>query len=236
MRIRSGVRIIGLSLAAALLLADQALAGSGHFWKETNFQGQKLNVHGEKAALGDWGNRISSYRIDANTECVVCKSSRFEGEHLYLEAGSSAAEMPPGWNNRISSIKCAKKGYFTKNPLAQGKGAAYEHPHFAGKVLHLNTHTQQADLTGREINNRISSIRLGPGIECECFKAKNYTPAADTLKLGPEASENRLNEEHWANKITSIRCWAAGESGTGETSQGTGVTERSGTGVQRKEK
>jgi len=227
---------MGLGLAAVLLLAGQVLAGSGHFWLEADFKGQRLNVHGEKATLGNWSSRISSYRIDATAECVVCKSSRFEGEYLYLEAGSSAEELPPGWNNRIRSIKCAKKGYFTQNPLAQGKGAAYEHPHFAGKVLHLNTHTQLADLTKRDINNRISSIRLGPGIECECFKAKNYTPASDTLKLDPETSENRLNEEHWANKVTSIRCWPAGESGAGEAVQESETKERSGTVIQRKEK
>ncbi|WP_156919061.1 beta/gamma crystallin-related protein [Hippea sp. KM1] len=183
-----------------------AMAGSGWFYYHSHFKGKKLRVAQDKEYAHmpkGWNDKISSYIIDPDTECVVTKNSKFGGGSMILEAGTSAEEMPSGWNDKFSSIKCAKEGYFT----TAYESAAYEHAHYAGKSLTL-THKTYIKKLSSAFNDKISSVRIKSDAEfaCDFYKDKDFKH--QLFQLTPGRSYERLSEYGYDNKISSIKCYS----------------------------
>jgi hypothetical protein len=98
---------------------------------------------------------------------------------------------------------CPKPGY--------GTGKAYEHTHCGGWWVALSTKTYEADLrkfgsSGQNINDMISSIDIGPGIECEFYTDINFKGKL----IGPMRGERYWDGEKSSlnDKISSIKCRA----------------------------
>ncbi|MDX1422489.1 MAG: hypothetical protein R3322_05075 [Kiloniellales bacterium] len=90
---------LGLPITVALFLltavqTDEAKAeGCGHFFEHTGIfdgGGRGITVCGEQAALGWFNDRISSYVIEPNTDCVITEHVDFGGSYVYLHADQQA--------------------------------------------------------------------------------------------------------------------------------------------------
>ena len=127
----------------------------------------------------------------------------FGGSYLYLKAGTRASQMPSGWNDNVTSVYCSDKDFFTKNNTNSGYGYACSDAHYMSSRMDLTVSTNRSSLGGA--NDKISSIRLGPGIECRFHPDSNFrgTP----LVVGPGESYNRLSNQELNDKISSIRCY-----------------------------
>jgi hypothetical protein len=88
--------------------------------------------------------------------------------------------------------------------MTAGTGRAYEHNHFTGNSLTLNTSTETTDL-GTQWNNKISSIKLGSGIRCLLYKEKNREGTA--LIIEPTQAFYELSTRGYNDSIKSIQCY-----------------------------
>ena len=198
---------ITVSIALLVLFSGIACAGSGYFYWDGGQSGKRLTITKNTgySNLKDrgWNDKISSYRIDNDVECVITKNSKFGGSYLYLKAGTSALQMPSGWNDNVTSVYCSEKDFFTKNNTNPGYGYACFDAHYMNSRMDLTVSTHRSSLGGA--NDKISSIRLGPGIECSFYPDSNFrgTP----LVVGPGESYNRLSNQELNDKISSIRCY-----------------------------
>jgi len=199
--------IIAVSVALIAMLSGIAFAGSGYFYWNSSHTGKQLtiNAYTGKSNLKNsgWNDKISSYKIDKGVECVITKDSKFGGSYLYLKSETSAYNMPSGWNDKVTSVWCARKDFFTKNTISSKYGKACWHAHYMGPSTQLTTNTQKPSLGS--FNDEISSIRLGPGIECKFYPDSGFrgTP----LVVGPGESYNRLSNQELNDKISSIKCY-----------------------------
>jgi hypothetical protein len=181
-------------------------ACGGTFWEHTQRGGNSLVVCDERSGLGDsWNDKISSYEISSGWECIATQHGKFGGGSLYLEAGEYAQQMPPGWNDQISSIKCTPEGEYYAY-LGYGKYRFCEHAHFAGDCKEYDTKLDPGMLLGGGWNDRISSLKVGPGIKCQ-FKDGSGMRADFFWVYGPRNHE-RLSQVQpgWNDRISTLGC------------------------------
>jgi hypothetical protein len=201
-------KLMGITLSIALLalFSGIACAGSGHFYWDGGQSGKQLTIGKNTGASNlksrGWNDKISSYKIDNDVECVITKDSKFGGSYLYLKAGTNAFQMPSGWNDNVTSVWCKEKDFFTNNNTNYRHGYACFDAHYMGNKIDLMGSTHLSSLGNA--NDKISSIRLGPGIECNFYPDSNFrgTP----LVVGPGESYNRLSNQELNDKISSIQC------------------------------
>ena len=195
--------IIGLCIVALVLVSGSVFAESGYFYWDGNYKGKKLTVSSgtEKSSLGSWNDKISSYKIDSGVQCVMTKDSKFGGSYKYITG--SAAHMPSGWNDKVSSIKCAASDYFTTNNAPAAKCYVYKHNHFSGNIMVIVVDQNKASLGS--MNDKISSIRVGSGIKCDFYKDSNYKNKLFSMTGGQQ--KNRLSNIGYNDKISSIKCY-----------------------------
>lgn len=198
-----------------LLLVSHVSAGCGNFYKDINYSGgdPKQVCEGEEyvnLSSIDWNDKISSYQIDSGTECVVTKHSNFSGDYLTLKSGNTATSMPSGWNDQITSVKCAASGYFTNN-VQSGQVAVYEHNHYAGAYqiytridVCENLTNYHTVLNGPSWNDRISSIRVASNMKATFYKDTGCNNSGTKMTLtGP--SNNRSLSSDWNDQISSLK-------------------------------
>ena len=182
-------------------------AGCGHFYKDGNFLGDnKLSVCAGKAEYADlskigWDNKISSYKIDDGTQCVIIKDLNFLGDYRYINQ-SEKKYIDSGWNDQISSIKCAAAAYFTSNDMQSGEGEIYIHPHFAGRALMLDTETNYKNLA-TPWNDVFSSAKIGKGLQCKFYKDKGFE---NGRAFGPDKTYPEFVKIGCDDVISSIKC------------------------------
>lgn len=168
-----------------------AYGGEARFYWDSGCSGKVLHVapgtQYENLSYIGWNDRISSYELDGDVECVVTKDSKFGGEYMYLEPGTQKSSLPKGWNDKISSIMCAEKGYFDKTEDGYDtESAAYEHNHFAGVKLMLSGNTRIKNLKDLSFNDFISSVRIShnDNFSCTFYKDSDYKVELFTRDLG----------------------------------------------------
>ncbi len=199
-------------LAFVVGLVGLVRAGEARFYWDSNHRGKVLYVpegtEYESLSRIGWNDKISSYQIDDDVECVVTKNSKFGGDYLYLKPGESRAHMPNGWNDKISSIKCAEEGYFDKNDDGYDtESAAYEHAHFAGVKLMLSGRTYEPNLKSIGFNDFISSVRISRDANFSCTFYRDADFKHELFTLQPGQGYNRLSTIGADNKISSIKCY-----------------------------
>ena len=199
----------GVFMVIGFMLASHVSAGCGNFYKDNNYSGgSPLTVcdgGSEYVNLSNngWNDKISSYKIDNGTECVLTKDSNFSGDSLYVTG--EKAGMPSGWNDAVSSIKCAAVGYFTTNDMPYGHGAVYEHHQYAGRVLELDNSTN-IPYVG-VLNDVLSSAKIGKGIQCDFCKDRDFKNCG---KFGPNNKYPKFRDIGWNDVVSSIKCYPAG--------------------------
>lgn len=187
-------------------------AGCGHFFKDGGFLGgRELSVCAGKAEYADlskvgWSDNISSYKIDDGTQCVITKNSNFSGDYLYVGKGEKKS-LDGGWDDQISSIKCASAGYFTGNDMTEGEGAIYIHPHFAGRALMLDVLSNYKRLNN-PWNDAFSSAKIGKGLQCKFYKDPDFKNEGT---FGPDKIYPEFIKIGWDDMISSIQCYPVRE-------------------------
>jgi len=115
----------------------------------------------------------------------------------------------------ISLTSCKQS---TQKPVDYGNGFAYEQINYGGQSFHLSSGTTEPDILhpeqwyfgdpkekkGQGFTDKISSIRIGGGIQCEFYNDVNFKGN----KLGPlgEGNYPDLSEKGWKENIRSIKC------------------------------
>ena len=203
---------VALVLVFLVGLAATAKAGEARFYWHSNYRGKVLHVWPgrclDNLSYIKWNDKISSYQIDDDVECVVTKDAKFGGDSLYLKPGEEKAHMPRGWNDKISSIKCERKGYFDKNEEGyDSESAAYEHAHFAGIKLMLSGNTYIENLKTLDFNDTISSVRISRDANFSCTFYKDANFEGELFTLHPGNGYKRLSKKEFDNKISSIKCY-----------------------------
>lgn len=214
---------LGLPITVALFLltavqTDEAKAeGCGHFFEHTGIfdgGGRGIMVCGEQAALGWFNDRISSYVIEPNTDCVITEHVDFGGSYVYLHADQQARRMPEGWNDKVSSIKCEHQGFFQSPWPNPDRAIVYEHAHVAGAGWELPALSGKADYPGWGLpsdfrgeyswwNDRASSIKTGAYTNCK-FYSDNFS--GEELRVNKGSYIPRLSELGWNDRISSAEC------------------------------
>lgn len=97
-------------------------------------------------------NRISSFRVDRSQRRPVARACfydrpDFRGRQFCAEAGEVGNRLPPGWDNRISSIRL------------EGDAVAQVCP-FPGLNGRCRIVDRDMRFVGRDLNDRISSYRV----------------------------------------------------------------------------
>jgi hypothetical protein len=200
--------------------------GSGSPCAPADVTGKKAVCNSEISNLPvNWNDKIQSFYLASDTECIMTKDSNFGGE-FFLALPCTSIELPAynySYSNNdpclntgpypyvysgnlktITSIKCARSGYFTKNNMAAGTGRAYEHSHFAGNFITLTASTKINDL-GTPWNNKISSIKLGSGMRCMFYKDKDLQGTA--LIVEPTQAFYEVYTRGYNDAIKSVYCY-----------------------------
>ena len=185
----------------------------------------KLEVcSAEKPLLGGgWNDSIQSFYLAEDAECIATQDSNFSGNFVLLlpcrsltgpnvsmsyEAGRTGP-YPRQYSFNLkatTSIKCGPAGYFTQNTLARGRADVFEHVHFAGRSMSLSASSNIAYI-GSEWNDRISSIKVGPGLKCTLFDDRDFR--GTSIVVGPSQAIFSLVTKSFSDKVSSIRCVAA---------------------------
>ena len=202
------VFMIVLCIMAMVLVSGSVFAGSGYFYWDSNYGGTDKHKPyivpsgTEKASLGSWNDKISSYKIDSGVQCVMTTNSKFGGDYKYITG--NAEHMPNGWNDKVSSLKCMPgEDYFTTNKAHAATCYVYEHNHYAGNYIAIAVDQNKASLGS--MNDKISSIRVGSGIKCNFYKNSNYDNLLFTMTGGQQ--KYRLSDIGYNDQISSIRCY-----------------------------
>jgi hypothetical protein len=198
---------LGAAFVICFAMSINVNAGCGHFYKDGNFLGSnELSVCAGKAEYADlskigWDDKISSYKIDDGTQCVITKKFNFSGDYLYINK-SEKRFMDSGWDDQISSIKCAAASYFTGNDMPSAEGEVYIHPHFAGRALMLDTESNYRHLVN-PWNDVFSSAKIGKGLQCKFYKDKDFKNGET---FGPDKIYPEFIKIGWDDLISSIKC------------------------------
>ncbi len=127
--------------------------------ENSRFRGRCRDYGRDRNYVGDrWNDRISSFRIVSNrprpgtgdlarNEACFFEHADFRGRELCARVGDASRRMPPGWNDRISSVRLGR------NAEVQ----VCERNRFGGRC---RTYTRDRPYVGDRWNDRISSFRV----------------------------------------------------------------------------
>lgn len=133
--------------------------------------------------------------------CTVYEHADFAGEKRVFDRdagtryfGGDSLPNDPGWDDRISSVRCRPGCELTGYDSAEETGA---YAFFSGETRNV----------GPAMNDRISAVRvncLDSDYACTFYEHADYGGRRDGLR----ANEMRLMDEFWNDRISSVRCRA----------------------------
>jgi hypothetical protein len=172
----------------------------------------------------------SEFRSDMRTICeqrypsVYEQPSRakcYEAAETYYQAVKNLASLFGGFNCGDQIAPSRTRG------AASGQASVHEQRNFGGWVKSLGPTSSGADLrsfAGSNINDAISSIRVGDYLRCEFYEHANFSGKM----LGPLCPGDYpdLSAAGWNDRISSLKCWTETDTPTapgGQTVTGVGA-------------
>lgn len=182
-----------------------------NFYKGYSMSGDKLTFPlGNYAQIPDeWNDEISSIQIPPGVIVNIYEHANFQGDAKTI-SGNWDAEY--SWNNEISSFQIMSNsgglgpvhgGSCGDNNNHPGQNAVvdfFEHANFAGNRVSFGV----ADyaILPQGWNDKISSIRIPPGVKVTVFEHQHFTGYSINL-FGNWTVSNW--DDHWNDRISSIR-------------------------------
>ena len=120
---------------------------------------------------GDWNDRISGIRVGQNAWVEVCTDYNYAGTCRIVT--QNTARLPVATNDRISSYRTTQGGGTIPGPGPTARACFYSDYNDAGPGFCLNVNQDIATLPA-DWNDRISSIRLDPGVTVQVCQNNNY--------------------------------------------------------------
>lgn len=216
------------ALGALLALAASitSLAGQTQItlYEHTNYGGKYINVFpGEgipnlhnmvigQDLFGDyqyWGDEVSSVGIWGNLRIRLYEDANYNG--AYIDIFSSAAELPAGWNDFVSSVYVTYADVDTLAMVTLWEDTNYEGESI--KLIPSQGLTSMRDFEFDEFfgledwDNELSSVEIAGSVQLRLYEHANYM--GEFIDLYESAA--RL-PQGWNDRVSSVYVFAsAGE-------------------------
>src|SRR5262249_1543838 len=151
--------------------------------------------------------------VPAGFRLILYAHPGFQGERIQFDGPSRVLSLKEvegggrsGWNDVVSSAKLInlRTGEEIYNAPTDCRFAptVFEHPHFGGKSIPLNSSIDDLKPKPFEFNDKISSLCIPVGWELSLWEHANHT--GDHLILtGPMFLQHMPNG--WNDKVTSVQ-------------------------------
>jgi hypothetical protein len=233
---RRGIRVsrlwiclLGLGLLAGSLPVGAQEPDQVILYQDSNFSGAYMRFDTNRevsdmrgfntgaAGSPSWNDQVSSVKVGQNKRIVLYADINYRGASITLYGESCAtasgayANMPSGWNDKVSSFKVLDNDQPPQGPEPSSMQVAfYEDANYCGAYLKLGL-TEVNDLrqynTGASgtpnWNDRVSSIRVGSEVKVLLYKDINFQNLMGTLS-GPSNISN-LASKGWNDTISSVK-------------------------------
>ena len=142
---------------------------------------------------------ISSVRVGANVQAVVCRDAHYLGHCAKLTTSKKQFPVDGIGNDEITSIKVQPKG---TQPCQPGPGSAsfFVHSNFLGECVNLSMGEYASTGSIGLPNDSISSFLLGDGVKVAFCKHSSFRVC--TVRMN---SDENLHNDRWGDRISSIR-------------------------------
>ncbi len=158
------------------------------------------------ASLGVAEDSVSSVRLGAGTQAVVCNDSNYSGRCIVLSGNAANLASTSIGTDSLSSARVQSAGYTECTPQA-GEVALFKHSDFVAPCVVLKAGDYPTPTAMAFENDAVSSIRIGSGAQAEVCTGAYY---AGNCILFTSSESNFGNTEIGHDSTSSIRVQAAG--------------------------
>lgn len=158
------------------------------------------------AALGVPEDSVSSVRLGAGTQAVVCNDSNYGGRCIVLSGNTANLAYTTVGTDTLSSARVQTAGYTECTPQA-GQIALFKHSDFVAPCVVLKAGDYPTPTAMAFENDAVSSIRIGNGAQAEVCTGAYYE---GNCILFTSSESNFGNTEIGHDSTSSIRVQAAG--------------------------
>jgi len=75
------------------------------FYEHGNYLGPSFNLNGDNNWVGDFNDKISSFRVKPGCTVLLHEHTNYEGDHL-TKYNSDMSYVTSQWNDKASSVQC----------------------------------------------------------------------------------------------------------------------------------
>lgn len=172
------------------------------FYTNANFLGdcivKTLGEYANSSAIGLLNDSISSVRLGANTQVILCTDDGYGGDCIIRTANIAFLNDDRVGNDRVSSAKVQRLNTSECQPGAN-QASFFEHADFLGYcVVREVGQYASSDAIGLP-NDSLSSFRVGANVQVVLCNVENYTGDC-ILRTG---NERFLNDDRVGNDSVS---------------------------------
>ncbi len=194
-----------LGHSASALAACEPTADQASFYTDANFRGacvvRDAGEFPNAETIGLPNDSISSLRVGANVQVIVCKDNNFRGDCIRLDHDVSFLNDRRVGNDAVTSLRVEAIGT-NQCPPGSNQVSFYTNADFLGSCVTRDVGDYP---TGGSIglpNDSISSIRVGVGAQVLACADENFRGRCEVIR----GSHPNLNTSAVGNdQITSMR-------------------------------
>ncbi len=214
--------VLALLFSPTAHAACEPGAGQVSFYKDAGFKGscvvKGIGDYASSGAIGLPNDSISSVRVGANAQVVVCKDNDFKGDCILLKSDVSFLNNNRVGNDQVSSVKVQPLGFNQCVPGAS-QVSFFTNADFLGDCVVKNVGDYASSGAIGLPNDSISSVRVGANAQTVVCKDNNFQ--GDCILLTGDVgflNNDRVGNDQVSSAKVQARGFSACQPGSNQAS------------------